>query len=258
MGTCIDHDRKPKSIVDETLYRKFFEVEKRHWWFVARSRIVLDLIQHRLRIPAGAAVLDIGCGTGAILQSLSRRYNATGLDQSPLAIDLCHQQGIKNALLGGFEVLPDPQQRFDLITLLDVIEHLDDDLGLLQSCHDRLSPGGMVLVTVPAWPSLWSKHDDLNHHRRRYRRGPLRDVLERAGFEVPWISYYNSVLFPLALAHRLLERLRPDRPDRALEIPSSGFNRLLTSLFAAERCWLRVGRFPAGLSLMAVGGKPIG
>lgn len=243
--------------MDETLYRKFFEVEKRHWWFVARSRIVLDLIHQRLRIPAGAAVLDIGCGTGAILQALSQRYNAIGLDQSPLAIQLCHQQGIKNALLGGFDVLPDPNQRFDLIALLDVIEHLDDDLGLLKACRERLSPRGSVIVTVPAWPSLWSKHDDLNHHRRRYRRQQLRDVLQCAGFEMPWISYYNTILFPLALMHRLLERLRPDRPDRALEIPSQGLNWALTAVFAAERRWLRFGRFPAGLSLIAVGRKPL-
>ncbi|MBC8002137.1 MAG: class I SAM-dependent methyltransferase [Opitutaceae bacterium] len=242
--------------MDETLYRKFFAVEKRHWWFVARRRIVLDLIQHRLRIPPGAAVLDIGCGTGAILQALSQRYNATGLDQSPLAIELCHQQRIANALLGDFEVLPDRNQRFDLITLLDVIEHLDDDLTLLKASRERLTPGGSVLVTVPAWPSLWSKHDDLNHHRRRYRRGPLRDVLQRAGFEVTWISYYNTVLFPLALAHRLFEKSRPDRPDPALEIPPSTLNSLLISLFAAERYWLRVGSFPTGLSLIAVGRKP--
>lgn len=243
--------------MDETLYRKFYEVEKRHWWFVARSRIVLYLIHHRLRIQEGAAILDIGCGTGAILQAMSQRYNAIGLDQSSLAIELCHRQGIKNALLGGFEALPDRNQRFDLITLLDVIEHLDDDLGLLQASRDRLKPGGSVFITVPAWPSLWSKHDDLNHHRRRYRRGPLRELLQRAGFDVPWISYYNTFLFPLALGHRLLERLRPNRPDRALEIPSSGLNRVLTSLFAAERRWLRVGHFTAGLSLIAVGRKPV-
>ncbi len=236
------------------LYSRFFEVEERHWWFVARQMIVEDFIRRRLGVPQGADVLDVGCGTGAILKMLSQHYNAFGTDTSGLAIDFCRKRGLANAFCCTLDSFPHKNLRFDLITALDVIEHIDDDLGVVRKASEILKPGGALLVTVPAYQFLWSAHDELNHHKRRYVRSGLRRVLEEGGLKVEVISYYNTFLFPIALANRLTEKLLMLQSDE-LALPSPILNDILLRIFALERIPLRTLSFPFGLSLIAIGRK---
>ena len=236
------------------LYARFYEIEDRHWWFVARQRIVEEVIERRLHLPSGANVLDVGCGTGAILKMLSQRYNAFGTDTSGLAIEFCRKRGLSNAFRCTLETFPHSELRFDLVTALDVIEHIDDDRGVVRSAAKYLKPGGALLVTVPAYKFLWSAHDELNHHKRRYVKSSLRRVLEEGGLTVEMISYFNSILFPIALVKRMTENLLKMQSDE-LALPSPILNNLLQNTFAFERILLRSLSFPFGLSLIAVGRK---
>ncbi|TAK37407.1 MAG: class I SAM-dependent methyltransferase [Lysobacteraceae bacterium] len=238
--------------MEEQLYRTFYEIEQKHWWFVARQRIVEDLIRRRIGLAPGSQVLDVGCGTGAILSMLSKQFEAYGTDTSPLAIELCGKRGLKNAFQCTLESFPRPDLRFNLITLLDVIEHIDDDLAVLQQARGYLKDGGSVLITVPAYQWLWSRHDDLNHHKRRYTKAGLAGVLDRAGLQPAFLSYYNTLLFPAALAGRMIQKAGGSTSDTTLTIPPSPLNALLTSVFSSERHLLGMSPLPFGLSLVAI------
>jgi SAM-dependent methyltransferase len=241
--------------MEEHLYRTFYEIEERHWWFVARQRIVQELIERRLKLPAGAHVLDVGCGTGAILKMLSQRYETYGTDTSPVAIEFSKKRGLSRVSCCTLETFPQADVRFDLITLLDVIEHLDDDRGMLQQASYLLKTGGAILLTVPAYRWLWSNHDEANQHKRRYVREELREVLEGAGYRIELLSYYNTFLFPLALIDRLAERILHRNVNAALTIPPRFINSVFASIFSSERFILRRMTFPFGLSLIALGRK---
>jgi len=242
--------------MEATFYQTVYDIEKVHWWCVARQRIVEDVIQ-RLRLPPGARVLDVGCGSGAVLEALSERFEAYGTDTSQLAIDLAGQRGLTNAFCCTLATFPRAELRFDLATLLDVIEHVDDDLAVLREAHQYLKPGGWALVTVPAYQFLWGPHDVVNHHKRRYTRGHLRRVLQAAGFELRQLSYFNSVLFPAALAAWAGEKLAGMGNDPRPRVPPPWLNSLLTAVFSLERYLLRGLTLPYGLSLIAVARRPL-
>ena len=239
--------------MDETLYHPFLEVERTHWWFRARRDILTALVT-RL-VPAGGKVLDLGCGTGYFLEGLTPRYEAWGVDFSPLAVRMSQARGLAHVRVGTTEDLTAVnQRRYDLVCLLDVIEHLDDDLGALQKAREVLQPGGHVLVTVPAYRWMWSRHDELNHHRRRYTREELGDVLTRAGFSLERLTYFNCHLLPLAWAVRTWRRLTRDSGENEFALPPAWLNETLRRLFLAERNRLGRGRgYPFGLCGLAVG-----
>ena len=152
--------------------------------------------------------------------------------------------------------VPFQPETFDLVAMLDVLEHIDDDVAGLRSLCATLQRGGQVLLTVPAFPFLWSRHDELHHHKRRYRKRGLAAAAEAAGLEVVSISYFNTLLFPMAAALRLARNLlrRPGGADD--EIPPAFVNRVLTAVFAWERYLLHRVALPVGLSLVLVARRP--
>lgn len=238
--------------MEDQLYHEFFELEDRHWWFVARRRILRDVIRRDLQLPARSSILDVGCGTGAFLADCSSEFQTAGTDTSPLAVEYCRQRGLRNIVQCTLDAYPHPEERFDLITLLDVIEHVDDDQGLLRNALALLRPSGRLLVTVPAYQFLWSRHDEVNHHKRRYTASRLVSVLRNAGFTVQRTTYLNTFLFPLAAAERIAGRLRTGRDPGVLSLPPAILNKALLSVFASERHLLRFVSFPFGLSVMAI------
>lgn len=241
----------------EALYPQMRELEDRHWWFTGRRRIVADVIR-RLKLPPQARILDAGCGTGGNLPMLVNFGDVTAAEFDAEAAALARARGVCEVVRAGLpNEMPFVAQQFQLITLLDVLEHIDDDRASLQTLASLLSPGGCLLITVPAFPFLWGSHDEAHHHKRRYRAAGLRTRITGAGLNVRWLSYYNSSLFPAVAAVRLLHRLLPaGEVGGELALPPAPINAALESLFAAERHLLgRVG-LPVGVSLIAVAYKP--
>jgi 2-polyprenyl-3-methyl-5-hydroxy-6-metoxy-1,4-benzoquinol methylase len=241
--------------MEEELYRKFYEVETEHWWWTARKKIIFDIIRQRLGNSHVERAIDVGCGTGAFLSDLSKTYETYGTDTSELAIEFCRKRGIANVFCCTLENFPRQELRFDLITLLDVIEHIEDDIAALRQCHHLMNPGAHILVTVPAYQFLWSHHDDVNHHKRRYTKSRLRMALKTSGFSIELLSYYNTLLFPSALVERLASKAMVKNTDSALDVPSPIVNSCLQSIFSLERFLLRKITLPFGLSVIALARK---
>lgn len=241
--------------MEKEMYEIFYRVEKSHWWFHARCRIILSFLA-RIYNPSNGVVLDVGCGTGAVLEELSNRYNAWGLDISPDAVRFCKQRGITKVFEGEIATFQQGEDEIQLITLLDVIEHLDDDQAMLAACHEKLKPGGYIIITVPAYRFLWSAHDIANRHKRRYVKSMLASAVIEAGFSIAKISYYNTFLFPLMALSRLSERAFGSKTSaERLRVPLAPLNSLLKFIFAFERHLLMRVTFPFGGSLLCIGRK---
>ena len=240
----------------EKFYEIVYNVEKSHWWFRGRKKIILDLISE-LVLPTKGILLDVGCGTGAILEAFSRKYEAIGLDSSKLAVKFCRERGLSNVYQGELADLSLPKEKIRLITLLDVLEHIEDDIATLKTCFDKLKSNGYLIITVPAYMFLWTGHDTAGMHKRRYTKKTLRKVVVDAGFEIRKISYYNTFLFPLMALSRLSERvLGAKRYEERLTIPSTVINNLFELIFRFERHFLKQLSFPFGGSLICIGQKP--
>jgi SAM-dependent methyltransferase len=239
--------------MDESLYHKFYQQEEDHWWFAARSAIVQRIIRSYGNVQPGETVLDIGCGTGAILKALSATYDVVGLDTSPLAIEYSRKRGLTNMLQ--MPVHEFPKERFNVRTaiLLDVIEHIDDDVAVLAAARRIVEPEGRVIVTVPAHMWLWNAHDVVNQHKRRYSKASLKAAIDRAGLDTVRITFYNTLLFPMVAAKKLMDRARSATVSHVSDtLPNPALNSVLKTIFASERYLLPSINLPFGISLLAV------
>jgi SAM-dependent methyltransferase len=246
----------PREMMEHT-YPILFRVEQSHWWHTGRRKIIASFVEdicHRVtdRRPR---ILDVGCGTGANLLMLSQYGDAEGVDVSEDALSFCRERGLDHVKLGAAEALPYDDGTFDLVTALDVVEHLDDDLAGLREMRRVLRPGGRVLLFVPTFMFLWGLQDDVSHHRRRYRMPELRRVLEQAGFEVERTTYANITFFMPILAMRKLMRLTGIKAETENNINVSALNGVLGSMLGAESFVLRHMNIPFGVSGLCVARK---
>jgi 2-polyprenyl-3-methyl-5-hydroxy-6-metoxy-1,4-benzoquinol methylase len=238
--------------MDESVYHLHYQREESHWWFAARSTILREIIRRFGNVSPGDTILDIGCGTGALMKALSSTYNMVGIDMSPLAVQYSRQRGL-NALEMRVQDFPRDKYNVRAALLLDVIEHIDEDIEVLKNAAEIVRPDGRVIVTVPAYMWMWSAHDVLNHHKRRYTATTLRHALESAGLEVVKLTYYNTLLFPLAAIKKFLDRGKSiESASKSLEQPSSVINTLFRMIFAAERHVIQSMRMPFGVSILAI------
>jgi SAM-dependent methyltransferase len=229
-------------------------VEDQHWWYRGRRRIVLDVVA-ALPLPPQPQILDAGCGSGRNMVELSGFGTAVGLEPSRRGAEVARARGVGDVVVAGIDTMPFDDSRFDLITCLDVLEHIEDDRGALRQLRRAARPGAVLLVTVPAYPLLWSSHDELNRHCRRYTRAELLRRAFEAGWRPLRTTYFNALLLPVAAVWRLGERLRPDRAPRTSELKRTpvALNWLMEQPLRAEAALLRSGRrIPAGLSLVGV------
>jgi SAM-dependent methyltransferase len=248
----------------DDFYADYFRSEDRHWWFIGRRNILLALLDRQVGPgpPGTRRILDVGCGAGTMLGYLSRYGAVEGVESEEAAVSLCRQRGIDNVVRATVPPLPFPDGRFQLVTALDVIEHVDDDAGALAEIRRVLAPGGRAFITVPAYRFLWGNQDRIAHHKRRYVAPELGARLVAAGLLPRRLTYFNSFLFPAIAAVRLGRRLLPsdDRPRSDLEMTSETgvANRLLARLFSAEAALLLRRDLPVGVSLLAIAEAPGG
>jgi len=242
--------------MEHETYRRMAQIQDRHWWYVARRRILGSLIG-RLDLPPRARILEAGSGTGSNLRMLAGFGTVQGFEPDEFAREAARDAaGIetRRGFLPDDVPYPGP---FDLVGAFDVIEHVEKDAESLATLCRLTAPGGYAVLTVPAFMFLWSRHDEINHHVRRYRLSQLEELLSRAGYRVEFISYYNMLLFPLVAAVRLVNKVlkRKGEPDDAL--PRLPFvNAALCTLFSTERFMLAASPLPFGVSIIAVCRKP--
>jgi SAM-dependent methyltransferase len=252
----------PREMQQHT-YAIMRRVEERHWWFVGRRQIINSFLQ-RLCLDLKTTdagqdepnstlnILDVGCGTGANLEMLSQFGEATGVDVSAEALSFCRERGLTNVKQGAAEALPYEADSFDLVTGLDVVEHLDDDLAGLREMRRVLRRGGRTLLFVPAFMFLWGVQDDVSNHRRRYTLKELKRVVGEAGLEVERATYVNLTFFAPILLGRLFMRATRLRPESENNLTVGFLNGVLGKFLGAESIPLHYVNFPFGVSIICV------
>ena len=242
----------------EAAYEIIYSSELNHWWYKVRRKIVHDLIRKHCCLERGREflILDVGCGTGALLKELDSYGAAYGIDFSEKALDFCKARSLANVRLGSITGIPYPDDAFDLVLALDILEHVEDDLKALQEIKRVLRPGGICVLFVPAFQLLWGVTDVLGQHYRRYTRPELTSKMRQEGLDIIRSSYFNTFLFfPIALVRLLVRWFRI--PLKTENRTGSGvINKILYSLFYMESRLLRYVNFPFGVSVLVVWRKP--
>lgn len=244
--------------MERQVFERMDELADKHWWFVARRRIIDAVIRRIVRPRAGARILELGAGTGHNLAMLSAYGTLDAAELDPLARAQASQRlgrAVAETALPDLSAFAD--ESYDLVALLDVLEHVGDDRATLAAIHAKLKPGGALLLTVPANRWMWSAHDAAHHHHRRYRRGELTALAKDYGYRIELLSFFNTLLFPPIAAARLLGKLagREEADDR---MPAAPLNRLLAAVFGLERHLVGRAPLPFGVSLIAVLRRPGG
>jgi SAM-dependent methyltransferase len=258
-------------------YGIIFDVEDDHWWFVGRRAVVFAQIEDALgsvprAVASGASArglserdtlatargtdsfqsLDIGCGTGATMDHLRKYGEVQGIDLAMIPLSFSRRRGHRRTMCASATELPFADNSFDLVTALDVIEHLEDDVKGLGEIRRVLKPNAPAVIYVPAFQALWGPNDDQSGHKRRYRLAQFQAAARRAGLKVERISYSNFAMFlPIWLGRKLLNLLgRTEASENRINHPL--INNALAWLFASEANWLRRHQLPFGVSIVCV------
>jgi SAM-dependent methyltransferase len=243
-------------------YAEYFKIEDKHWWFVGRRNIFLSVLDKYLPRPADGRerrVLDLGCGTGTMLKYLSRYGRAQGVDMDEGAVQFCHERGVYDVQQVGEMPLPFEDDTFDLVTALDVVEHIEDDRAALRELNRIIRPGGMLMISVPAYRFLWGAQDEISHHKRRYTAPEVRERMLEAGFKIRRLSYFNTFLFPPIAGIRVLRPYKAGsaslKSDFTMTKPGPA-NSILGKVFALEAPLVQRTNLPFGVSILCLAYKP--
>jgi SAM-dependent methyltransferase len=241
------------SLMDKSFFDELYRREKTHWWFSCRRRLAADALR-RYRVKVPGRILDMGCGTGAMLDELRSFGTDFGLDISATALSYCRSRQHTRLTFGVGENLPYRAGSFDGVVSLDVIEHIEDDVRTMQNLQRICVANAVVVITVPATPWLWTTRDERLLHKRRYTRPQLIALARGAGFEVVKCSYYCVFFFPIVAAVVLANRFLGRSPDVKDDVPSVNpvLNEIFRGLLLLEQWMMRWINYPFGVSLFCV------
>ncbi|MCD9186242.1 MAG: class I SAM-dependent methyltransferase [Pyrinomonadaceae bacterium] len=244
--------------MEQHTYGIMNDVEDKHWWFVGRRAILEEflrqIIRNRKSEVRNPKILDVGCGTGANLEMLAQFGESEGVDVSDDALAFCKAKGLR-VHKGLAEKLPFADESFDVVTALDVVEHLDDDVAGLKEMHRVLKTGGKTLIFVPAFMWLWGVQDDISNHRIRYTKKQIVERLKKAGFTIERATYANWTFFAPILAGRTLMKITGIKPESENNVNVSALNGIFGKIFSSERLWLKNFDFPFGVSIVITARK---
>lgn len=235
-------------------YLEMENLEKTHWWYHGRRKVIKEQIS-LLDLPENASILEIGCGTGGNLKMLSAYGHVSAIETNDFArkVAIKNNKNIAEIYPGSApNNIPFKNVKFDLICMFDVLEHIEDELSTLNALKKILAPNGKIILTVPAYQWLWSTHDEYHHHYRRYSKKNIIFIASELGFYINKISFFNTLLFPIAAAMRLLTRVINKKNHTQTNHPSRFINKILITIFSSESKILKISNFPFGLSLIAV------
>lgn len=238
--------------MDRRVYDRMAEHDSTHWWYRARRDILADYLTREGKLPARARILEIGCGTGHNLPMLARFGDVDAIEIDAAAREIAGARLGKPVGDAPLPALPGvPRGTYDLIAVLDVVEHIEDDVSALAAMRECLAPGGKILIAVPAHQWMWSAHDVVNHHHRRYSKASLVKAIRAAGLKERKLGYFNSLLFPLAAAARVAGRLT-GRDDSDDSPPAEPVNALFERIFRVERHLVGRMPMPIGVSILTL------
>jgi len=241
----------------EIVYHTNFQLEDSYWWFLARREIINKTIKKTIDINPDEYILDVGCGTCGIAEFLSKNFNVVAIDTSELALEYCKKRGVERVFQTTLENFPKNQYKIKAITILDVIEHIENDTEIVEQLYETLPIGGYVIATVPAYQFLWSFHDEVHKHYRRYTLTNFKNLINSAGFKIIFASYFNTFLFPFAIFKRFIDIVFKieKKNEYAIEILPKPINSLFTKIFEFEKYFFPKISFPFGLSILLIAKK---
>ncbi|WP_066799378.1 class I SAM-dependent methyltransferase [Sphingomonas soli] len=242
--------------MDRVVYDRMAAHDTTHWWYRARREILSDYLARWGKVPRDARILEIGCGTGHNLPMLAQFGDVDAIEIDESAGAFASERLGKPV---GTSPLPELEgvapASYDLVAVLDVVEHVDDDVAALKGIARALKPGGQILITVPAHQWMWSAHDVVNHHKRRYSKKTLIAALDAAGLSYRKLGWFNSLLFPVAVAARFAGKLM-GKDDSDDSPPPKLLNTAFEKIFGLERHLVGRVPLPPGLSIIVLAMKP--
>lgn len=241
--------------MEEIVYHTNYKLENSYWWFLARNNIVRRVMEKVAKLDVGATILDVGCGTGGFASNLLDKYEVIGLDTSEIALEYSRKRGIKTLYSMTLDEFPRDNHKINAITILDVIEHIEGDAEVVEDCFKVIEKGGYVIATVPAYRFMWSKHDEMHMHYRRYTKDEINLLFEQAGFDLVYSSYFNFFLFLPALLKRYYDKLRGSAPIKPVDKVPEFLNKLFEKIFKFEGLLMPGIKFPFGLSIITIAKK---
>ena len=248
--------------MDRSAYDRWFELEDRHFWRIAKRELILELVEQWKPQPQPGEplqLLDIGGACTLLTRELGRFGDITLVEHDEKTAKFAAETLGLDVLHGSLPDRLPVSGPFDVVTLIDVLEHIDDDVAAAKAVHDIIRPGGLLVASVPAVPLLWGEHDISVHHKRRYMAKTLRPVLEQAGFIIERLTYHTSLLFPAVFAQRMWSRLRKGIQEHAeypVKVPPAIINRPFYSIMNLERRLMRYFDMPIGSSVVAICRRP--
>jgi len=241
--------------MDRDYFSKYYTLERNHWWFIVRAEIIIDTIKSKIAINEPLSILNIGSATGRTSEILQEFGDVISVEYDKESVESSKNILKTPVINGSINDLPFPNEKFDLVCAFDVIEHVSDDENAISEMYRVCKPSGSLFVTVPAFQSLWSAHDEINHHFRRYRKADLLKLFSENSGSIQRVTYFNSILFVPVFILRKIQVIFSSKKAGAEKsdfesIKSPFINKIFYLIFSLERWMIKKISFPFGVSIL--------